>query len=402
MRSCSLSSLIVLLGVTAIGALLAAGAALLGATGFVVAAAAAFTVAAAATAIALGWRLRRQLKQFAVVLQAAAGGDLERRMLDVTDAFVREAAASLEAIERGLLGDFGRRAAAINAASQSLSERIAAFARMTLTFEANVTAIADRLGCAASGLSSCAETVVGSAGTTHLHVESVAAAATELTTSIAEISRQLSQAQEVSTRAESEAAATREVVHRLASTATVLGSTVTLIQEIAEKTNMLALNATIEAARAGTAGRSFAVVAAEVKALATQTEKATVAINEELTRIERVSGAAVTASDTIVSVVGRLNATTAAIAAAVEEQGAATSEISRRAVASADATRSVASAMGERAPSGATAGGVTVLGAMLDVTAAADRLRQELDTYLDAVGGVTGSGRTKAPGIAAA
>jgi methyl-accepting chemotaxis protein len=139
------------------------------------------------------------------------------------------------------------------------------------------------------------------------------------------------------------------------------------------------------------------VVAAEVKALANQTEKATVGINEELRRIEQVSGAAVAASDTIVGVVGRLNTTTTAIAAAVEEQGAATSEISQRAVASADATRSVATAIGDRTATGPEAGRATVLGATLDVTAAADRLRQELDTYLEAVGKITGAGRTKAP-----
>lgn len=428
MRSCLLSRLLVLVGLAALGSLVMtiSSAGLLAMSGPMLLGAAVLATVASVAALWTGSRLWQLLGRLRAVAEAAGNGDLERRVLhigdrgvvgrtmhslnqtlDVTDAFVREAAASLEAIEggqhfrriieRGLRGDFGRRAAAINTASRSMGDRITTFTEMTRTFETNVTAIVDRLGSAASGLSTCAETVVSSAETTHQNVESVAAAATELATSIAEISRQLSQAQDASTSAESEATATREVVHRLAATAAVIGSTVSLIQEIAEKTNLLALNATIEAARAGTAGRSFAVVAAEVKALATQTEKATVGINEELRRIEQVSGAAVAASDTIVGVVGRLNTTTTAIAAAVEEQGAATSEISRRAVASADATRSVAMAIGDRKATNPEAGRASVLGATLDVTVAADRLRQELDTYLEAVGTITGAGRTKAP-----
>lgn len=427
MRSCSLSRLGLASGglvALALGlVLITAGAVTAGPV--VVQALAGLTLGAALSVAWLLWRLRRELQRLTACAQAAAAGNLEARILDigdqgvlgrsmhalnhaldVTDAFVREAAASLQSvergqyyrqiIERGLAGDFGSRAAAINQASQSMAERLATFALITQRFERNMTAVADTLARAAGGLDDCADHVAGAASSTHVHVESVAATATELAASIGEIGRQLTRAQNVTAGATGEAATTREVVRRLASTAAVISSTVALIQEIAEKTNLLALNATIEAARAGEAGRSFAVVAAEVKALANQTAEATVGINAELSRIEEVSNEAVTAVDGIAAVIDDLSGTTAAIAAAVEEQSAATGEISQRANDSATSTRAVSDAIGHRADKGQgrqaqrPTAGETVLGAAAAVTGAAAELRQELVDYLDAVARVTG------------
>ena len=113
-----------------------------------------------------------------------------------------------------------------------------------------------------------------------VNVETAAAAATELSVSIKEISRQLTQANEVVRSAAADANATNDDIAALAQVAQKIGDVVKLIQDIAGQTNLLALNATIEAARAGEAGRGFAVVASEVKSLAVQTAKAT----EEITR----------------------------------------------------------------------------------------------------------------------
>src|SRR5437762_1148616 len=76
-------------------------------------------------------------------------------------------------------------------------------------------------------------------------------------------------------RAVDQARQTDGTVQGLVTTASRIGEVVGLINDIAGQTNLLALNATIEAARAGQAGKGIAVVASEVKSLATQTAKAT-------------------------------------------------------------------------------------------------------------------------------
>jgi methyl-accepting chemotaxis protein len=106
-------------------------------------------------------------------------------------------------------------------------------------------------------------------------VESAAAAADEMSKSIAEINRQVVSAGEVVRAATVEAQSTNEIIVGLAQAAQKIDDVVKLIQSVAGQTNLLALNATIEAARAGAAGKGFAVVASEVKALAVQTAKAT-------------------------------------------------------------------------------------------------------------------------------
>jgi len=103
---------------------------------------------------------------------------------------------------------------------------------------------------------------------------------------------------------------------------------VNLIQDIAEQTNLLALNATIEAARAGEAGKGFAVVASEVKNLATQTAKATGDIGQQIAGIQTATGDAVEAIKGIVKTISEMSQISTSIASAVEEQGTATGEIS--------------------------------------------------------------------------
>ncbi len=150
----------------------------------------------------------------------------------------------------------------------------------------------------------------------------------ELTASINGIARQAARSAEVASKAAADAQHTNTVVEGLASGTQKIGEVVTLIQNIASQTNLLALNATIEAARAGEHGRGFAVVASEVKALANQTAEATKEISTQIQSIQNVTGQAVAAIQAIGGTIAEINEISAAIAAAVEQQGTATSAIS--------------------------------------------------------------------------
>jgi methyl-accepting chemotaxis protein len=172
-------------------------------------------------------------------------------------------------------------------------------------------------------------------------VDSVAAAAEELSASINDISQQAAHAAGIAGRAVSQARETDGTVQGLAKSAGRIGEVVGLINSIAAQTNLLALNATIEAARAGEAGRGFAVVASEVKSLASQTAKATEEISEQIADIQKVAGDAINAIQTIGGIIGEVNEVATAIAAAVQEQGAATQEITRSTQFAAQGTKNV-------------------------------------------------------------
>ncbi|MBR0758341.1 methyl-accepting chemotaxis protein [Bradyrhizobium jicamae] len=178
-------------------------------------------------------------------------------------------------------------------------------------------------------------------GEASMSVETVAAAAEELSASINDISQQAAHAAGIASRAVSQASETDGTVQGLAKSAARIGEVVGLINSIAAQTNLLALNATIEAARAGDAGRGFAVVASEVKSLASQTAKATEEISEQIADIQKVAGDAIDAIKSIGGIIGEVNEVATAIAAAVQEQGAATQEITRSTQFAAQGTKHV-------------------------------------------------------------
>lgn len=160
------------------------------------------------------------------------------------------------------------------------------------------------------------------------NVQAVASGTEELASSVAEISQQVSSALEISVEAVTQANHTNSIVSGLADAGQKIGEVIELINSIAEQTNLLALNATIEAARAGEAGKGFAVVASEVKNLATQTSKATDEIGAHISGVQNSTTEAVSALEVITTTISKINEISTAIATAVEEQSAVTDEIS--------------------------------------------------------------------------
>ena len=185
------------------------------------------------------------------------------------------------------------------------------------------------------------ETAQKASSDASMSVEAVAAAAEELSASIGDISKQATHAAGIASRAVNQARQTDGTVQGLAQSANRIGEVVGLINSIAAQTNLLALNATIEAARAGEAGKGFAVVASEVKTLASQTAKATDEISEQVAGIQKVAGEAIDAIKGIGSSIAEVNDVATAIAAAVQQQGAATQEITRSTQYASQGTRNV-------------------------------------------------------------
>src|SRR5579883_375844 len=219
------------------------------------------------------------------------------------------------------------------------------------------------------------------------NVTTVAAASEELTQSIGEIGHQVTHAADISRDAVQAAHVTTGAVESLAAAADRIGEVVKLINDIASQTNLLALNATIEAARAGEAGKGFSVVAAEVKELASQTAKATEEIRTQIAGMQGATTAAVAAIRDIAVRIGEINTASTAIASAVEEQGAATQQITVSTQQAAEGTRGVSSNI-----SGVHTGIAETNQAAQKVLAAADglqrhadELRGEVDRFLDAI-----------------
>jgi len=237
-------------------------------------------------------------------------------------------------------------------------------------------------------------TAEGAARSSH-DLTSVAAAVEQLTATVAEISRQVDASGEVSRLAVQRAKASEDTMASLSGATARIGDVVNLISTIAGQTNLLALNATIEAARAGDAGKGFAVVAGEVKVLASQTAKATADIASQIDTVRSATRDALAAMGEISGVIGRIDAVSVAIAAAVEQQDATTQKIAASVQAVAGATsltvRSMDHVVEVAAEAGRTSG--DVLSGAANIGRETDRLRGEIDQFVVVIRAAAGERR---------
>ncbi len=374
-------------------------------------------------------RVKKRLCQINQILAHTAAGDFDKRVicgaeagemqelkqrinqnLDLADAFVRESSAALDHVaqgkfyrpvmERGLPGTYGKGAGDINRAITFMDKKFAGFRDLMDEFEGKVLGVGKGVhassvvvGETASGMSQMVKSseaqtfeINQNADETSENVAAVAAAAGQLSAAVNEIGQQSTLSAQTNQKAVERAEATVKAIEKLHKSSEEIGDILGLIRDIANQTNLLALNATIEAARAGEAGRGFSVVAEEVKTLATQTSEATNTIAEKVTHIQGETSDAVDAINNFAIDIGSLNEISSIIAAAVEEQDAATQEIRRNMDNAADGSKIVSDRIGDIAGAIKTTGNAStkLLEASKTLQTQAGNLSEEVVLFLEA------------------
>ncbi|PHS26105.1 MAG: hypothetical protein COA85_06310 [Robiginitomaculum sp.] len=273
-------------------------------------------------------------------------------LMDLTEFFVRDAGACMKAFSQGIFerrilpdglsGRFREISGEINNGIEVMAQKNQEFMAAGGSFETGVKTNFDTISSSMSSLQQAsqdllslsedsnreAEVVAVASSSSADGVQAVATATEELSASIQEIGRQVTNSAELVSESAAEAQNAAEQINALSEASVKIGDVVEIITGIAEQTNLLALNATIESARAGEAGKGFAVVAQEVKALAAQTGSATDEVRAQVETIQSQTRDAVQVIEAVSNRMKQVNEAVTAIAAAVEEQGAATNEIS--------------------------------------------------------------------------
>lgn len=355
------------------------------------------------------------------------------RLLDLTDAFIRESGNSLQFaakglyfrpfIKRGMLGDFGRGAETINDARLTMkgqteeSQRMAAamekqrleleakaradLALLAGEFEGSVLGIVSAVRDATQHLASNAATMSNEADTTRAkagsvvtaaseatnNTQAVAAAAEQLAASVAQVSDRTIECRTSSRAVAEEVGRAGAAVKDLEAANRKIDEVAEFIKSVAFQTNLLALNASVEAARAGEAGKGFAVVAQEVRKLAQETSDAAKSIADQIGAIQRASARTANAIDAIRQQAGDLNQRVGAIADSVREQSSTTTAISENIQVAAERTEIVSAEMNAISQATERTGEVAeeVQAATVQLSAAADELDQKVKDFLTGV-----------------
>jgi methyl-accepting chemotaxis protein len=355
-----------------------------------------------AVSIIVARRITGPLRQMTTMMNALARGRLDVRVagLDRHDE-VGEMAKAVEVFKSNAVARQALEAEAKESEVRAVDRRKADMNKMADDFESAVGEIVQTVSSASTELEASAGTLTTAAAHAQeltimvaaaseeasTNVQSVASATEEMTSSINKISRQVQESARMAAAAVDQARTTNDRVGELSKAAARIGDVVELINTIAGQTNLLALNATIEAARAGESGRGFAVVASEVKALAEQTAKATGEIGQQISSIQQATQESVGAIREISGTIEKLSEISSTIAAAVEEQGAATQEISRNVQQAAHGTQQVSSHIIDVQQGASETGSASshVLSAAQSLSSDSNRLKLEVGRFLNSV-----------------
>jgi methyl-accepting chemotaxis protein len=277
------------------------------------------------------------------------------------------------------------------ARAQRIDSIVQCFESMIGKLVSSLSSSSAELETAANSLTATAEMTgrvsgeaAGASQDISANVQTAATAIDKITSSSAEISRQVLEARRVAGDAVKQAENTDSDITRLSASAQQIGNVIKLIGAIAEQTNLLALNATIEAARAGEAGRGFAVVAAEVKALAAQTAKATEEIGGQITEMQSATNNSVAAIKDIGTIITQISGISATISAAVEAQRVSTQEIASHIQHAAHRSGAVVLSIGDvsRGANETETASCRVLEAARSLSSESNRLKSEVERFL--------------------
>lgn len=274
-----------------------------------------------------------------------APGKLKEALLAISSVVMLDMDIAISVYQEALLAQTAQRGVRLDTLLETFDGTAQALLGSVAAAGTQMFATAQAMSANATQTRGQSASVASASEEASVNVQTVASAAEELSRSIAEVLRHVSNSSGMADRAVLEAQQTNVLMGALVENAEKISAVVQLIQDIAGQTNLLALNATIEAARAGESGRGFAVVADEVKNLANQTAKATEEIALAVNQIQSATKNADAAIHSIGATIAELSSNAALIADGVEQQGEATREIARSVQEAAEGTRVVAASI---------------------------------------------------------